>query len=203
MPVYKFHVKATEQDVESATRKSVSDCLVHRAVMRAVGTMFHPDQVQVGGHDDLGFYIQILNYKHVMLNKEVIGNPNFDDAERQWEEHRQLLATAPMWNRQVAPDSFFLRLGDARPHSKLPALGRDDINQCLWFWDNGYTVPTFEFDFEVELRPEWDYHQMDLWPWWEERGVDTGKEIIKQIDEALLAERLGVMEEELELAVAL
>lgn len=195
MTVKRYFVNVTQDDIEDATGKSISDCMIHRAIMRAVGKDFHSDQVQVSGHDDLGFFIQILSYEHVLYNKQAIGNPHLVDAERQWVKHRERLATAPYWNRQVNPKGFFMRLGERLRRGTTLALGREDINQACWFWDNGYTVKPFTFAFTVELRPEWDYHQMDLFQWWEERGIDTGQELVKMVDEAQLAERLGVMEE--------
>lgn len=196
----KIHVDVTEEDGELACRREAKACMVHRAIVRAIGNLFHPDQVQIDGHEALGYFIHILPYKSVWSNREYINHPHFVEPEVQWQKAREELSQAPYWNRQVNPDGVIIRFGDIKGRSK--GLGREDISLAIAFWDNGYYVPPFSFEFEVELRPEWDYHQMDLFDWWEYTGINTGKEILNQVDEALLAERWGGAEELPALALA-
>lgn len=163
--------------------------------MRAAPGLFAPGQLEVGGHDSLGYYIQILPYENLMERKKYLGYRHYVNPEEQNAILRADLADSPLWNREVHPKGVFIRFGECFKNGTSPALNREDINQRLLFWDNGYTVTSFNFDFEVEVRTEWNQHQMDLFDWfnWTE-GVDTGKELINMVDEALLIERIGVEE---------
>lgn len=173
--------------------------MVKRAVIRAVGNMFHNDQIQIGVNNDLEFYICILPYRNLMYEKDIINFPHFTDPEEQWRQARRRLQFTPLWNRQVNP--YGVHINFSSP-SRVKGIGAEHVNDACWAWDAGYTIKPFSFDFSVELRPEWNYHQMDLLDWYNYSGINTGHEIIKQVNETLLAKRLGVIEELPELAVA-
>lgn len=171
--------------------------MVHRAIMRAVPGLFAPGQLEVGGHDNLGYYIQILPYENLMERKKYLGYRHYVDPEEQNTKLRTELSEAPLWNREINPKGVFIRFGNPFKNGTSPALNREDINQRLLFWDNGYTVTSFSFEFEVETRDEWSQHQMDLFDWFNwTGGIDTGQELINMVDEAQLAEHLGEMEAE-------
>lgn len=189
MPFVRIHVDVQEQDIELGCRGKSIGCMVQRAIMRACPGLFGPSQVEVEGWQGLDWFISIHPYSSMLFNKKAINHPNLINPEEQWSKARASLEEAPMWNRQVNPRGVLIRFGNLR--GKAKGLEREDINLAISAWDYGYTVQPFSFEFEVELRPEWDFHQMDLFPWYEYTGVHTGQILHDQIVDALLADKWG------------
>lgn len=192
--IHRIHVDVLEEDCEEAQRRNSHGCMIHRAIMRAAPGLFAPGQLEITGFQDLDWYIGVSPYSNVEHIKKGINHPDLHKAEEQNARLRKDLSEAPLWNRAFNPRGTLVRFGNLK--GRATGLGREDINLMIEAWDAGYTVPAFSFDFEVETRAEWDYHQMDLFPWYEYVGVSGAKELYNQIEEALLAEKWGGMEEE-------
>lgn len=153
------HVEVTQEDQFCSFPGRQHDCMVHRAILRALGKQgihLASEQLEVNGSNNpgenknQGWFLQILSAADsIYLPAEY----EREDVKKLFEDrNNKILET---WNLSIPSAIWWFDWGNNYN------LHRPDVAQWITDFDNGYEVPEFNFDFslrqQMTLNLDWIY----------------------------------------------
>jgi hypothetical protein len=141
-----IHVDVTLEDQACSLPGCATDCMVHRALMRAFGKLgiqLADSQVFVNGGPTLKWYFQICGYEEMaQIYRESLEDRDFPTATGSYHAYcREEIEKMECWSREI-PGQMFC----------FDRIGAKAVNHYIDLFEAGMPVPEFSFEFELKQQ---------------------------------------------------